>query len=60
MQLALFMRVLARVVGVALGVGFSLLYPLVPPDASIVTLFAFLGLLIVLVIEGVWNVVTRK
>ena len=43
----------------ALGVGFSLLYPLVPPDASIVVPFAFLGLLIVLAIEGVSNVVTR-
>ena len=60
MQLGLLVFVLAIAIAVGYGVVFSLVYPLVQVDASIVALLAFLGLLTALAIAGAWKAVAKK
>jgi hypothetical protein len=60
MEFGLLVIILAIVMTVGYGVAFSVVYPLVPPDASLVRLFAILGLLTAFVITGVWKVITKK
>jgi len=60
MQHDLFVIVLAIAMAVGYGVVFSLVYPLVQVDSSIVALCALLGLLTALAIAGAWKVVTKN
>jgi hypothetical protein len=60
MQLGLLVIVLAIAMAVGYGVVFSLVYPLVQVDSSVVAVCAMLGLLTALAIAGAWKVVTKK
>jgi hypothetical protein len=52
--------IVATLAGTIYGVLFSLYYPLVQIDASIVLLCAFLGLISALIAIRIWNAITRK
>jgi hypothetical protein len=52
--------VCAVVIALVYGVLFSLIYPLVDIDASLISLFAVLGLATCVLIKAVWSLVRRK
>jgi uncharacterized membrane protein (DUF106 family) len=48
------------VVAAIYGVLFSIFYPLVSIDGSILATFAFAGLVTSLIVAGLWNLIRRK